>query len=85
MYVQGVFLLCQTFRKFWHLELFDGVYYVIWQLQLVIFWGRTSKKTPCILFMISFILNAFVFVHIAKLDFRCTTRAGRGIYVVHLI
>ena len=32
--------------------------------------------------MISLILNSFVFVHNAKLDSRCTTRASRGIYVV---
>ena len=40
LFVQGGFFYwsalkmtkCQTFRKFWHLELFDGIYYVIWHL-----------------------------------------------------
>ena len=30
---------CQALRKFWHLELFYWIYYVIWHY---------SKKTPCI-------------------------------------
>ena len=34
---------CQTLKKFWHLELFYGIYYVI--SNSVIFLGRTSKKT----------------------------------------
>ena len=32
---------CQTLRKFWHLKLFDGIYYVIWH----IFLGGTVKRT----------------------------------------
>ena len=55
IYVQGGFFdwsalkmtKCQTLRKFWHLELFWRDLHVIWLL--VIFLGRTSKKTPCIL------------------------------------
>ena len=37
---------CQSVSKFWHLELFDVIYYVIWYLEL---FGRNQlKKTPCI-------------------------------------
>ena len=47
--VQGVFFnwyppensKCQLVSKFRHLELFDGVYYVIWHLELL---GGTSEK-----------------------------------------
>ena len=31
--------------KFWHLELFDGIYYVIWHLELL--GGSQLKKSPC--------------------------------------
>ena len=37
---------CQLVSKFWHLELFHGVYCVIWHFEL--FWGDHLKKAPCI-------------------------------------
>ena len=33
---------CQPVSKFWHLELFDGIYYVIWHLELL--GGHQFKK-----------------------------------------
>ena len=54
VFVQGEFFdwsrlksfKCQLVSKFWHLELFDGIYYVIWHLEL---FGRDQwKNSPCI-------------------------------------
>ena len=48
----------QTLSKFWHLELFDGIYYVIWHL--VIFRGGPVGKPPFIKH------NNFLFVNLVS-------------------